>query len=86
MEPGRIVAELAAAASALGITVREFKRGGEDPPLQSGLVILRGLPVLFIEQGAPAEDRIAALGRALKNFDLEEIYLSPAARAVVEQS
>lgn len=52
----------------------------QDPPAQSGLVKLKGRPVLLLHSGLTAAERLPHLIQALVQFDLENIYLSPAAR------
>ena len=81
----RLLEELSEAAQRLGLQVRREKilrevgyraRGGACRVHERGLIILD-------RETAPAE-QIAVLAEALRGHDLGSLYLSPAARRLVE--
>jgi len=49
-----------------------------------GLCKLRGEKILIINSKAPVRDKIQAFARALSNFDLDQIYIRPAIRALLD--
>ena len=83
MDAEALYAELIAAAEQVGLEVRLRNLEDADPPAKSGLVRLKGKAVLFLHAGLPLPERSAALARALREFDLESLYLSPAARQAI---
>ena len=76
--------ELIEAAKRTGIAVREVAL--EAPASKGGLVILKGKPMLFIDLALSIDERLKIIAGALKNMDMDDIYLSPAARSLVENS
>lgn len=84
MNTEKIADELLKAARAAGVEVRELRPAKEDLKPRSGFAILRGRPVVFLEPGLPSEERIKTLLLALKARNLENVFLSPAARRLIE--
>jgi len=50
-----------------------------------GLCLLKGEYVLIINSKATTRDRIKALATALKHFDLDQIYLRPVLRELLDR-
>jgi hypothetical protein len=50
-----------------------------------GLCKLRGEKLLIIKSKAPGRDKIQILAKALSNFDLDQIYIRPAIRGLIER-
>jgi len=86
MEIQALYEELCAAAEQVGLEVRVRNLEDQDPPAKSGLVRLKGRPVLLLHAGLPPSERVSYLAQALGQFDLEAIYLSPAARETIASS
>ena len=84
MDEEKMMLELLAAARSAGIKVREAPLSGAEGGARSGLVLLRGTPVLLLDKGLSAGDRVEQLARALRCADLDNVYLSPAARSLIE--
>lgn len=76
--------ELLTAAGSAGVTIREVSLNAHESVARSGLVVLKGQPVLFLDVGLTVTERLQVLARALQGMDLDNIYLSPAARSVIE--
>ena len=51
-----------------------------------GLCLLRGEYVLIINSKATTMDRIKTLATALKHFDLDQIYLRPVIRELLDRT
>jgi len=80
MEAEALYAELIAAAERVGLEIRVANLEDQTSPAKSGLVRLKGRPILCLHIGLSFAERIPILTQALGEFDLESIYLSPAAR------
>ena len=77
--------ELKAAAEKLGLQVREERLLREvGYRVRSGRCRLRADEIIFLERGLPASAQIDVLVDELASHSLDDIYLSPAARALVE--
>ncbi len=50
-----------------------------------GLCLLKGEHVLIINSRAPAKDRIKALAIAVKHFDLDQLYIRPVLRELLDK-
>lgn len=74
-----------AAAQSAGITVREAALNAGDQRAASGLVTLRGQRVLFLDFGLPLQERAELISSALRGLDLDNVFLSPAARALIDE-
>jgi len=70
----------------LGIPIRyeSIKPEEEEALISGGLCRVHGNPVIIINFRAPTKDRIRALVNALKHFDLNDIYIRPALRELLE--
>ena len=78
-----VLSDLEAAAEKLGIKVtyealQETVGGG-------GLCKVKGVYRVIIDKRGTVGEKLSTLARALSGFDLEGIFLSPAARDIVEQ-
>jgi hypothetical protein len=78
-----VLTDLEAAAEKLGIKVtyealQETVGGG-------GLCKVKGSFRVIIDKRGTVGEKLSTLARALSNFDLGGIFLSPAARDIVEQ-
>ncbi len=80
----RILEELLEALAGAEVEVRELAPTKDDPDAQSGLVVLRGRRVLFLNPSLAPTERIPIVARTLAGLDLDNLYLSPAARKIVE--
>ena len=86
MDEGTIINCLEELAEKLGIEIRyEAIRQDEDSAnVVGGLCLLKGTYVLIINSRARAKDRIKALAMAVKHFDLDQIYIRPVLRELLD--
>jgi len=78
--------ELKAAAERLGLQVREERLLREvGYRVRSGGCRLRQSELIFLERGLPVSAQIEVLVDELAGRPLDDIYLSPAARALVDR-
>jgi hypothetical protein len=77
--------ELKELARRLGVQVREetlLREVGYH--VRSGLCRVRGEDVIFLDRSLQAAERVQVLADGLSGRDLETLYLSPAARRLLE--
>jgi hypothetical protein len=86
MDQGAIIDQLEELAERFGIQIRyePISLEEEGINLVGGLCKLRGEKLLIINSKAPLSDKIQALAQALSNFDLDQIYIRPAIRGLIE--
>ena len=79
--------ELKVAAEKLGLQVREERLLRDvGYRVRSGRCRLRSDEIIFLERGLPVQAHIDVLIDELAQRPLDDIYLSPAARALVEMA
>ena len=79
--------ELKAAAEKVGLQVREERLLREvGYRVRSGRCRLRADEIIFLERGLPVQIHIDVLVDELARRSLDDIYLSPAARSLVEEA
>ena len=79
-----ILHELLDVARRLEIKVRRERLGDDDLPAQSGLAWIDNCPVLFLESRISPAEAVQVLIRELADFPLEDLYIKPGIRALLE--
>ena len=79
-----IMQELLELAFRLEIKVRRERLGDEDVPVQSGLAWVDHQPVLFLDSRLSAPEAVDILVRELAGFPLEDLYIKPGIRALLD--
>ena len=85
MDSQAALSQLEGLAQALGVAVRYEKIADDDPTNAGGLCRFRGESVIIVNSRASVKDKVATLVRALKNFDLHDVYIRPAVRELLEE-
>ena len=81
----RLVDELAEAAKRVGIEVRREKIMREvGYRVRGGPCRLRNQDMIILDREQAPADQIEVLAEALRSRDLEQVYLSPAARRILD--
>lgn len=80
MKPEQLVLALEDAVRRLGVTVRR-----ERGPFRGGYCTVDNEPVVVLNRQHPPEAHLAALGAALRELPVDEIYLRPSVRAALEE-
>jgi len=81
----RLVDELAEAAQRVGLEVRRERILREvGYRARGGACRLREKDLIIIDRDQPASEQIEVLAEALRHRNLEELYLSPAARRILQ--
>jgi len=80
MDDKTLMAQLEELAENLAIEVRYEAIRKEGSFFTGGLCRLKGKDILIVNSEAAIGDKIQALAKALKRFDLSRIYIRPALR------
>jgi len=73
-------------AQSLDISIRYERMEGEKASMTGGLCRIRGKHTIIINKQISLEQKVRALKRALKRFDLSRIYVKPALRDLLEKN
>jgi len=86
MDENTIIEQLEELIERFGVHIRHeaIKQEEDLVKVVGGLCLLKGEYVLIINSKATIEDKIRALGMALKHFDHEKIYILPVLRELLE--
>lgn len=76
--------ELLKLAERFEIEVRREYLGDTEAPAQSGLVHLRGEPILFLDIRLSPREAVETAARVLADFPLDDVYMRPAVRRLLE--
>jgi len=79
-----ILHELLELAYRLEIKVRRERLGDEDVPIRSGLAWIDNCPVLFLDSRLTAQEAVDILVKELSDFSLENLYIKPGIRALLD--
>ena len=85
MDNHAVLSQLEGLAEQLGIQIRYEKITEEELTGAGGLCRLKGECFIIVNSRATTKDKILALVRALKNFDLDDVYIRPALRELLER-
>ena len=85
MDDHAALVQLEELAYQLGINVRYERIAEEDLAVTGGLCRVKGEYVIIINSGTGLKDKIQTLVRALKKFDLNDLYIRPALRELMER-
>jgi len=87
MDENTIIDELEELIKSLGIQIRRepIKQDEDLVKVVGGLCLLKGEYVLIINSKATMMDKIRTLATALKHFDLDQIYLRPVLRELLDK-
>ena len=88
MDESTIIRQLEALAVKFGLQIRyEPIRIGDDlPNVPGGVCRLKGDNVLIINSNTTLRDKINTLAGAVKNFDLDRVYILPVIRELLENA
>ena len=84
MDLNKVMSELLEAARAAGVSVRELRDAAGEPKPRSALVRVRGRRVLFLDPALPEDERLRLVVESLKGLSLDDVYLSPMSRSLLE--
>ena len=87
MDENTIIDQLEDLIKSFGIQIRceAIKQDEDLVNVVGGLCLLRGEYVLIINSKATTMDRIKTMAIALRHFDLDQIYLRPVLRELLDK-
>jgi hypothetical protein len=86
MQNSRVLGYLENLAFRLGIEIVYEKLGEADFSIDGGLCKVKGVYKIFMDPSTPLELQIEILARALSSFKIEELYLLPFIREILEKA
>ncbi len=84
MDETATLGHLEALAHNLGVEIRYESMEGDNPLSLGGMCRIRNKQVIIINQKAATSDKVRTLVKALKCFDLTQIYLRPVLRDLLD--
>jgi hypothetical protein len=87
MDEGAIIVQLEELAEKFGVQIRyEAIKQEEDLTfVVGGLCLFKGEYVLIINPKASVRDKLRTLAVALKHFDLDQVYIRPVIREILDR-
>ncbi|HSB03838.1 MAG TPA: hypothetical protein VLK23_01495 [Thermodesulfobacteriota bacterium] len=87
MDEDALIDHLEELAEGFGIQIRyePIKQDEDSKNVVGGLCLLKGEYVLIINSKATVKDRIHALAMAVKHFDLDQVYIRPVLRELLDR-
>jgi len=88
MDENTIIEQLEELIKSFGVQIRRepIKQDEDLVKMVGGLCLLRGKYILIINSTATTVDRIKTLATALRHFDLDQIYLRPVLRELLDKT
>jgi len=84
MDDHAALSQLEGLANTLGIQIRYEKIIEDELSSAGGLCRVKGEWVIIVNSRATINEKIQTLAKSLKNFDLNNIYIRPALRELLE--
>lgn len=84
MDAKTILGHLEAVAEQLGVEIRYEPMEDETALSPGGLCRIRDKQVIIVNSRAPARDQVGTLVKALRRLELNQIYLRPGIRDLLE--
>ncbi len=87
MDQDAIIDQLEELAESFGVKIRyePIKQDEDLVKIVGGLCLLKGEYVLIIDSKAAMIDKIRTFTEALRHFDLDQIYIKPALRELLDK-
>jgi hypothetical protein len=80
-----LLVQLEELTESLGVKIRYEKIVKEGSFFSGGLCKIKGEDIIIINSKSGTEDKIEILSRALKTFDLSQVFIKPALREFLAQ-
>jgi hypothetical protein len=87
MDEGAVIVQLEELAEKFDVHIRyeDIKQEENLTFVDGGLCLFKGEYVLIINPKASVKDKIRTLAVALKHFDLDQIYIRPVIREILDR-
>jgi len=86
MQNSKVLGYLEDLAFRLDIEIVYEKLREADSSIEGGLCKVKGVYKIFMDPSAPIEAQMEILARALSSFEIEEVYLLPFIREILEKA
>jgi hypothetical protein len=84
VSPEELLTALEGLADGLEIPVSYAPLATEELPARGGLCVLRGERRIILERSLDSRTKVQLLAEGLAQFDLEEVFLRPAIREILD--
>ena len=87
MNENETIAQLEELVERFGIAIRyePLKQEEDLIRIRGGLCLLKGEYVLIVDSKATMGEKIRTLAEAVKHFDIDQVYIRPALRELLEK-
>ena len=85
VNPEQLLASLEGVAEKIGVKIRYENIAGGPIKTTSGSCRIKGEDVVLIDRRMTTIEKLYALGQELKRFDLEDVFIPPAARRFLQK-
>ena len=86
MDDGTLLNQIEELAGRLGIEIRYGNIPGEDSHRTGGLCRVKGKYMLIIHSRLTQKEKIGVIIKALKGFEMGDVYVIPAIRELLDKS
>ena len=86
MDDGTLLNQMEELAGRLGIEIRYGTIPGEDSHRTGGLCRVKGKYMLIIHSRLTVKEKIGVLIKNLKGFEMDDVYVIPAIRELLDKS
>lgn len=86
MQSRQVLEHLEELAARLGVEIVYQRLGEEEFSVRGGLCKINGAFKVFIDRSKPVADQIKILAQGLSSFNVEEVYLFPYVREILDRA
>ena len=86
MDDGVLLNQLEELAGKLGIEIRYGNIGGDESHRMGGLCKVKGQYVLIMHSHLTVKEKIGAIIKTLKGFEMGDVYVIPVIRELLDKS
>ena len=85
MQSRQVLEHLEELAARLGVEIVYQRLEEEEFSVRGGLCKINGTFKVFIDRSKPVDDQIKILAQGLSSFNVEEVYLFPYVREILDR-
>ena len=86
MQSQQVLEHLEELAARLGVEIVYQRLAEEEFSVRGGLCKINGVFKVFIDRSKPVDEQIKILAQGLSAFNVEEVYLFPSVREVLDRA
>ena len=86
MEPWNVLENLKDLADKLDVEIIYENMEWDELPITGGLCKVKGKYMVFVDQSQSIEKQVEILAKALASFNIEDVYMLPVVREILEKA